>query len=637
MAVYNTTPHHTTPHHTTNFFSPQDHFFIIDSQDLASVKTSIYGFSVQDSGIYDRHNFTDEVINGLDGNGVYVCVERSGDEIVIRQDFSGSYGLYLYKQDGHFVLSNSFLYLMEYLSKRVRLTLNRDYANHFMIMVMVSMAYSETFLNEVEVLPRDVVVKIDIPSVSLTTERVYYHENTVRLNSREGLDILDRWFARWTTLFRNIYSQTHNIDADLSGGFDSRMTFGLLLKSGIDINSICVTTKTGKGHTLEDDYEVASEIAKQLGFALNNRDVFTGGELNSSVEDGIKIAFYARMFVHNQFHRERICCQMYEDKHYKVTGNGGENIRTYWHTGSKSFLTNNLVHARYLSKDVKAEHTASMLRILNNMLETVSRKYNIPVSDALSPYVFRETEERFHVGTATAQDVLINQYTLIPLMDVLLHQLQLYDEKCSDQNLLIAVIYTRYFPELLRFRFTTNKKINPETLAFAEKINAQFPRTEVRSENGKFVLALRDPAVSGKLAVNNPVSDDSLAVKYLRDVFASTSLRKLFATCFDEELYLEAEDFFRRTVYHPLAKCTVVIAAAEVIKHIIISEGNQARSITDDLTEFAGSEFESTSDRRTERLIRMFLFCNKVLLLPGMVIRNPGKAIRKIMRKLRHK
>ena len=80
---------------------------------------------------------------------------------------------------------------MEYMSRRARLTLNRDYANHYLIMGYYSHAYSETFINEIELLPRDVVVKIDISSRTLSTERINYGENTVRLNSAEGMKILD--------------------------------------------------------------------------------------------------------------------------------------------------------------------------------------------------------------------------------------------------------------------------------------------------------------------------------------------------------------------------------------------------------------------------------------------------------------
>lgn len=618
----------TLPLRTTNFFSPQDNFFIIDSQNLDTVTTKFYGFSVQENGIYDRQNMTPEALAALDGTGTYISIERTGDSILIRQDFTGSYGLYLYNKDGRFVLSNSFLYLMEYLSKRVRLTLNRDYAHHFLTMILSSMAYSETFLNEVELLPRDVAVKIDIPSKSITTERIYYGENQVRINSREGFDILDKWFSKWTGIFRNLYGKTCNIEADLSGGLDTRMSFILLVNSGIDLNRICIHSIKAKGYTFNEDYEIASEIGRHFGFGLNNYENFTGGELNHSTDDIIKLAFYIRMFVETQLLR---LTQKFEDKHFRITGHQGESMRTYWHPADKSFMNN---YAFKFSAPLKKYLTESTAHIITHLVNDVSQNIGVPISDDLSSNVFRDTWGRSHFGAEEAMYACTNLYMLNPLGDSELARLKLNDPDCTDQNLLMAVMYKRYCPELLNFRFTKNDTIHPATQAFAEKISAQFPRAEAHAQNRDFSVVLRDPEVSKLLAHNNTPADMDALTEYVAKIFRSPATRKLFASCFDEELCAYAEIYFKRTNHHALGKMYTIITTTEVIKHVIMSEATQERSITDDFREFAESGYASSSDKLTARLLFMY-----VLLQGGTkkALTIPGKILRKLFRKFMHK
>lgn len=595
---------------------------------------------MQESGIYDRHNITQEALAGLDGNGTYVSIERAGNEIIIRQDFIGSYGLYVYRDGGRFVISNSFLYLMEYMSRRARLTLNRDYANHFLIMGLSSMAYSETFINEIELLPRDVVVRIDISSRTLSTERINYGENTVRLNSAEGMKILDEWFAKWMGIIRNLYERTPNIMADLSGGFDSRMAFTLLVNSVIDLSRICVNCSRGNAHTLEEDYAIASEIAGHFGFSLNNTENFTGGELNYSVDDSVSMASFTRMFRHsyfyytqrNRFHYNR---QKFEDKQFRITGYDGETVRAYLHPADSSFISNNTNGARQFSANLKEELSDSTERILKHLLEEISHKTNIPLnSDDLAPHVYRYTRGRSHFGVVKTMASLSNTYILSPLSDAGLSRLNLNDEDCPDQNLLMAMIFTRFCPDLLKFRFTNNESISPETLKFAEKICAEFSLTQPENKSCNFSLITRDAEVSKLLSSNNPLSDEKAPSEYLRRVFNSKALRKLFATCFDEEIYLYADEYFKKTIYRPLSKCFTVIAAAEVIKHIIISEGTQERSITDDFREFAENGRASQYDILTGKFIRTCRFTKKAT---RWIITFPFRAVRKIIRIIRRK
>ena len=95
-----------------------DNFFIIDSNYLNEIKSHMYGFSVSTKGIltnnyYENLGYYEEP----EPQGTYIMIRKIGDEIILNQDFCGSFGIYLYenKNKDYFALSNSFLLLEEYL------------------------------------------------------------------------------------------------------------------------------------------------------------------------------------------------------------------------------------------------------------------------------------------------------------------------------------------------------------------------------------------------------------------------------------------------------------------------------------------------------------------------------------------
>ncbi len=92
----------------------ENEFFIIDSSNLDTIEQRLYGFSLTDNEVIDNQSMKDNI--SLDAEGAYVYVEVNKDEIKISQDFNGSYGLYLFKSDDYFAISNSFLKLIRVLS-----------------------------------------------------------------------------------------------------------------------------------------------------------------------------------------------------------------------------------------------------------------------------------------------------------------------------------------------------------------------------------------------------------------------------------------------------------------------------------------------------------------------------------------
>ena len=252
-----------------NYFDVEKEFFLIDSDNLQAAETKLYGYSFQESGIYENDNLTEAAVSGLNGGGVYIYVEVKDGKITIQQDINGSYGIYLFRQGSYFALSNSFLRLLEYVKARFPVSLNRDYANcHLAEWYANRVAYSDTLVQEIHTLERDVVVEIDIAGKELAFQKVDYKESSLWINSAEGMEALDRWFVRWTNIFRRLKQKTDQIIMDLSGGFDTRIMFLLMLQSGIDLNEIYVHSIKDDLYTHKEDYKIASEMAEYYGFEL---------------------------------------------------------------------------------------------------------------------------------------------------------------------------------------------------------------------------------------------------------------------------------------------------------------------------------------------------------------------------------
>lgn len=296
----------------------EEEFFIIDSFNLNNVNQKLYGYAIKDKDIIIDKNIN---INNLDGTGAYTYIHKDKEKIKILQDFNGSYGLYFYKNEDYFAISNSFLKLVEYLKKNHTITFNKKYGDAFLFSDLCSFAYGETLINEIEVLPRNYKVIINKNNKSINFEEIDYQEHTIELNSKEGINTLDKWFYKWTSIIRSIKDKTNNLTMDLSGGFDTRITATLMLSANIDLNKITVLSYDDDKICHAEDYEIASRIGEKFGFSLN-KNVFST-KLNKIYDKSniLNTSFYTKLGFHkemyfNYFNSSNIL--------YSMNGAGGD-------------------------------------------------------------------------------------------------------------------------------------------------------------------------------------------------------------------------------------------------------------------------------------------------------------------------
>ncbi len=463
---------------SVNYFDVEKEFFLITSDNLSDVQTKLYGYSIQRTGIYEDDNLTPKAIAGLDGRGCYVYVGVKDGKITIKQDLNGCWGIYLFRHGDYFALSNSFFRLLDHVKFKYPLTVNRDYCHYFLVNSLCSHTYSETAVNEIQLIDRSAIVHLNIEKKILEIELIDYKENTVPLDSEDGMLTLDNWLDFWSNVLRGIAQHTQFIQADLSGGFDTRISIIPLLVSGIDLNKIRINSYKRSFHTFKEDFEIAEKIAEYYGFKLN-QSLPNNPVLNFSFFDPFNIDIYVR----HPFHKAPSVSWINKGIYKKYCLSGlSDGLRGYWHESPRTFIENQCLITKHYSRFLSNKLSHSIETILKSNFRTVcdKRKIENPNSEDIPQYMYQETRCRHHYGKdGFLSHYLRNSFELSPTLDPVLRTLQLYTSKCLDPQLLITIIFTRYAPDLLTFPFQGDRSIAPETIEYAKKITERFPRRRV--------------------------------------------------------------------------------------------------------------------------------------------------------------
>lgn len=243
-------------------------------------------------------------------------------------------------------------------------------------------------------------------------------------------------------------------------------------------------------HTYAEDYEIASQIANHYGFELN-RSLPEHEFLNYSLSD----AFNSDLYINRTFSNiPKLATQKSIDKTYHITGAAGETIRNYWNVSQKKFIEGATARTKIYSRNLARESSESIKNILESGFRSVRNKHGINDKDSphISHLLYQESRCRYHFGKDALCNYFTNTVRLSPLLDPEVRTLRLDTPECPDANLLIALLFTRYEPDILKFPFNGNHFIDPKTIAFAQKINERFPRkmtTDTVDRGGGFTYS----------------------------------------------------------------------------------------------------------------------------------------------------
>ena len=504
----------------------EENFFIIDSYNLNDVKSHLYGFTVSKDGI-----LTDNYYKNLgeyqdpEPQGVFVMIRKTKNKIIINQDFYGSYGLYIYenKNTNYFALSNSFFYLEEYLVGKQNISFNKDYADNLILTPLWSFSLDQTLINEIYQIASNTFVIIDIKKKVFKIYYIDYKENTIQLESEEGLKIIDKWVDKWGYILRSLKEQTNFMSFELSGGFDTRILLSLLLNSGI--NSSDLNIISSKSKSMRIDLNIATNISRKFGFKINNFIFDENGTIFSS-KDSLFNSVYSKLGFHKDF---ILNFKFYEKPRFIFSGSNGESLR-----GSPGFPINEYISQifwrRFLGHE--KEFYNSSIRLINRSISLLKQKKTFNNDFEISYDIYSKSCGKNHFGKYALERFLGNIFYIQPLMDPDIKRIK-YNINNKNPHDLIAYIYIRFAHDLINFPFQGGRKLDFRSIQKAEKLNKNnLPYTIKSDYNKNFYIdhKRKCPIIQSKKKTKNPK-------EYLIFLFKSSRFNSILDKIYDKNVY----------------------------------------------------------------------------------------------------
>ena len=506
----------------------KENFFIIDSNNLDKVYSHMYGFSVSRKGIltnnyYKKLGYYEEP----ESQGVYIMIRKNGEEIRINQDFSGSYGLYIYKNklSGYFAISNSFLLLEEYLIGKENITLNKNFSENLIISGLCTPSIYETLINEIKILPSNSFIIINIKKKEYKIYYIDYKEKSIPFESEEGLKIIDKWIDKWGFIFRSLKKQTDNISSDLSGGMDSRIVLSILLSSGLDMNKILMYS-INNSKMYEEDFKIASNISSKLGFKLNNWHIDNNGK-KMNKKESLFCSIYSKFGITNWFRSPN---KFLNNPKFSFSGFGGENIRGYPGYTIKEYI-------QQISKGYINQFYNSSVKLCERSISLLKKKKTYYNDYEITTDFYLKGRTRHHFGKTALEVFLGNEYILYPLIDPDIIQIK-YDINPKSNNDIIAYIYVRLAHNLIYLPFSGNRELSKESISKAEKLNKEFRIYKPKSDyNENFYIDIKRKSPVFSVYDYEEIQN---VTEYLKDYFNSSKLIEIFNKFYDESIYYKA-------------------------------------------------------------------------------------------------
>ena len=543
----------------------RENFFIIDSDNLEQVNSHMYGYTITKDGI-----LTDNYYRELgeykkpEPQGVYIMIRKMKNEIIINQDFHGSYGLYIYenKITKYFALSNSFILLEEYLTGKYNLTFNKDFGDNFIITYLLTYSLDETLINEIKQIPNDSFIVIKIKTRIIKIYNINYQENTIPLESKKGLNIIDNWIDKWGYIIRSLKNKGCNLSMDLSGGFDTRLLLSIFLNSGIDINDILVFSSTAKTHSHDIDLSIAKNISEKYGFKINNFKFF-----DDATNLNTKISLYNTIYLKLGFHKEFYLQKKIHNKSiFKFSGNGGEDLRGMPCSKIKDYIN------KQSSVNIKG-HQKELFNSSINLLErTVSnlKKKKIYVNEYEIAYdLYSKSLGKNHCGKGALERLITNTYTFHPLLDPEIKKIKYKLGKKSDD--LIAYIYIRFAKDLINIPFQGNRTISLESIQKAYQLNNISNGYKIKTDYNKNFY-VDNKTLSNLFSLNDrEKSEDDY--EYFKKFLKSPKYIKILNDNYDNNIYNWAKKESITSNFHPLRHHYALFAIAKILDDLSNKKG----------------------------------------------------------------
>lgn len=237
-----------------------------------------------------------------------------------------------------------------------------------------------------------------------------------------------------------------------------------------DLNQIQFNSATGNIHTLSDDFKIASNISDKMNFQLNQIS-----SLCKRIRQHPFISLANSFLAKAGFHKELMCQNFLEtNPRFNINGMVAD-LRDFWSMSVEDFINENIDRSRFNSIETKE----ALKELLRSNVKKIQASSSLAWNEAqhtAKDYFYRSIRVRHQYGRVSLEFFLSNIISLSPLLDPSLYRLnQKIDEK-SDFDLLYAIIYDRYIPELNKTTFDSNRSVSTSTWNLARKINSKFSK-----------------------------------------------------------------------------------------------------------------------------------------------------------------
>ncbi len=512
----------------------RDQFFIIDSNNMHEVTSRMYGYAITDDKIFDNiHEFDEQ--KHKNSSGSFIAIKRDDDVIKFYQDNIGSYGIFVYKEEDYFAVSNSFILLYEYLlfEKHKKLDVNFEYIAHFLEDGFASLAFTATLCEQINLIPSKTKFKINIDSNTLNFEFFdVSHYGTIDIDSNEGQSIIESWINKWTSIIKSAVDKKYYISSDLSGGFDSRLTLSLFLASGVDLAKINFNARSPAHAPL--DFETAQQLSQTFNFQLNN---IKYPSKTMSHADSWNIALLTRFGAHAETNFAHDLTQITDNIQLNFTGFGGEVIRSTWFSPVEELEVMQR-NSQKLDARVKGL-TRQFLRKELSKVWALSNQQGLDKKDdgSLLNLFYNETRLRHHFGVGNVGRKFFNKLVLSPLCDEELKKLNLKPYEGKERNILVALIFTKLNKQLIDIPLN-GKYLDKDCVNKAIKMNSSRSYA-INTRDYHISLQPHDFKYYEEFNAN-----DQHPHERLKEVFYNLKTKGLLDAYFGKSLYL----FFKEII-----------------------------------------------------------------------------------------
>ena len=217
----------------------EQNFFVIAADNFQTFVSRVYGYVIKDNKMYHNYIFPAEVPSfNEEDMGYYTLINVGAQRIEISMDNMG-YGLVYYFNNGEFwAASNSFYKLMTYVKTRARITFDKEYGYVFSgVPHYGTVAHERSLVKEIKLLALNERIVVNKITNKMTVEQAQY-QPIVKMNTSEGLHIIDYWANKWIKIIRGLVASGQNVNVQLSGGFYSRFVLALVLAYGVVMSKI---------------------------------------------------------------------------------------------------------------------------------------------------------------------------------------------------------------------------------------------------------------------------------------------------------------------------------------------------------------------------------------------------------------